>query len=281
MRIGITLGAGGARGLAQICFLEVLNEFGIKPAIISGTSIGAIIGAVYASGLSTKEIYDAIDELIFSKSNKFWEIHKRYDIIKAASFIDPVLKKGGLIKGEKFINFLGDQLKINNFSELKIPLKVLASDFSSNKEKVFTKGNLLQAIQASYAVPGLFSPVKIKNKYYIDGGVSNPLPYDHIQKGCDFSIAIDVSSKSNQRFTEIPAAYEILFAGFSMQQRSIINEKLKFNKPDIYVDTNIKDVRIHEFNKAKLIFKQVKPLQEKFRVKLGLLLNEQEHGKIA
>lgn len=268
MKIGLTLGAGGARGLAHISFLEVFEEFGIKPSIISGASIGAIIGAVYASGVSASELKASVDEIVFRKSGKFWEIHKRSDLINVLNFVDPVMKQGGIIKGEKFVNFLGEKLKISNFSELKIPLKIVATDFLKNSERVFSTGNLLQSIRASFALPGLFSPVTVNGHYYIDGGVSNPLPYDIIANECDLIIAIDVSSNKSVRFNEIPPAYEILFAGYSMQQRAIIREKLKRLKPDIYIDTDISNVRVHEFNKAHEIYSQVERLKNKLRRKL-------------
>ncbi len=272
MKIGISLGAGGARGLAHIKFLEVFEELGIKPSIISGASIGAIIGAVYASGLSAVEIQEAINDIIFEKDYKFWEIHKRNDFIKMFNFIDPEIKQGGLIKGEKFIKFLGDKLKISTFEELKIPLKIAATDFRENVCVSLSEGDLLKSIRASYAIPGLFSPVELNGKIFIDGGVSNPLPFDLIIDECDICIAIDSSANKSKYFSEIPAAYEILFAGFSMLQRSIIEEKLKRIKPDIYIDTDVRDIRIHEFAKVEQIYSQVESKKDELKRKLEKLI---------
>lgn len=273
MKIGIALGAGGARGLAHICFLEVLEELGVKPHVISGTSIGAIIGAAYAAGNSSKDLKDALYNIVFEKDIKFWEIHRRSDLIKVFSFIDPEIKQGGLIKGEKFINFLGEFLKIGTFEELKIPMHIIATDFFRNECVRLSTGNLLDAIRASYAIPGLFSPVVIDDQLLIDGGVSNPLPYDIIQNQCDVTVAVDVSAHKTKQFTEVPAAYEVMFAGFSMLQRSIIREKLKRTAPDIYIDTDIQNVRIHEFKKADLIFEQVQKKKDELKFKLEKLFN--------
>ncbi len=272
MRIGISLGAGGARGLGHIRFLEVFEELGVKPSIISGASIGAIIGAVYSAGMDTKEIKESINDIIFEKNAKFWEIHKRSDFIKMFNFIDPEIKQGGLIKGEKFVNFLGEKLSVSTFEELKIPLRIAATDFKENSCVDIHSGDLLNAIRASYAIPGLFTPVELNGRILIDGGVSNPLPYDLIYDKCDICIAIDSSANKTKQFDEIPAAYEILFAGFSMLQRSIIEEKLKRLKPHIYIDSDVQNVRIHEFTKVNSIYEQVEGKKEELKRKLSKLL---------
>ena len=105
MKIGLALGAGGARGLAFIVILEAFEELGIKPSIISGASIGAIVGAAYAAGLDTKQMRAAVDELVETKNGRFWEIYKKSDLIKLLEFIDPNTKSGGILKGEKIINY--------------------------------------------------------------------------------------------------------------------------------------------------------------------------------
>ncbi len=269
LKIGLALGSGGARGLAHICFLQVFDELGIKPSVIAGSSIGAIVGAAYASGLNASEIKKGVDEIVLTKDTKFWEIRKRSDFIKAMNFIDPQLSRSGFIKGEKFANFIGERLGVSKFEDLKIPLKIIATDFLTAKQVVFDKGDLLTAIRASYSIPGLFAPVEKGRKILMDAGMSNPLPYDVIAAESDVTIAIDVTSNKGKQFKETtPPFYEILFATFSLMQRSIVAEKLKRQKPDIYVDTDIQDVRVHEFKKMKEIYTQAEPLKEKFKKEL-------------
>ncbi len=272
-KIGLALGAGGARGLAHICFLEVFEELGIKPAIIGGSSIGAVIGAVYAAGLSASEIRQGVDDVIFAKPKKFWELHKRSEFLNMMSFIDPQIKNGGIIKGEKFINFLGEKIGVKNFEDLKLPLKIIATDLINNQPVIFDKGELLPAIRASYSIPGLFSPIKFKGKTLVDAGLSNPLPYDVIASECDYVVAIDVSANKTKYVNFEPSALEVIFAGFTMMQRSIIREKMNYLKPDIYIDTDIKDVRVHEFRKAHYIYEQVKPLKNKLKKEIEQILN--------
>ncbi len=275
-KIGLALGAGGARGLAHICFLEAFDELGIRPAIIAGSSIGAIIGAAYASGVNATQIKKNVEEIILTKDAKFWELRKRSDLLRAMNFIDPQLSAGGFIKGEKFVNFMGERLGVSTFEELRIPLKIIATDFVHNKAAVFDSGDLLTAIRASYAIPGLFAPVEFKGMVLMDAGMSNPLPYDVIADECDLTIAIDVTANKSKRFKETPPVYELLFASFSMMQRSIVSEKLKRVRPDIYVDTDIKEVRVHEFKKVFEIYDQTRPLKEKFKRQLEKALTEQK-----
>jgi len=272
-KIGIALGAGGARGLAHIIIFEALEELKIKPSFIAGSSIGAIIGAFYAAGLSSTEIKLILNEIIYGKKSKFWEIHKKSDFSKYFDLLDPTIKSGGLLKGDKLINFLADKLKVSKFSELKIPLKVITTDYNKKCQIVIDDGDLLSAIRASYALPFLFSPVKRDKKLLIDGGMVNPLPFDVLQKKCDIVVAIDVSAANGATPTLVtPPSYEILFSAFQIMQSSIINAKMKTSKPDIHIKTNIKDVRVHEFMKAEKIFKSAEPYKEELKNQLKQLL---------
>lgn len=273
-RIGLALGAGGARGLAHIAFLEAFEELGIKPTIISGTSIGAIVGAPYAAGMSAKEMKEAVNEIVFSKKTKFWEIHKKSDIMKMFNFFDPDYRVGGMIKGEKMIKFLYDYMKIDKFEDLKIPLKIVATDYWNKEEVIFTKGDLLKAIKASYSLPGMFVPVEINGKLLMDGGMVNPLPFDIIKDDCEITVAIDVSAKKTKSEDLVPPAYEVLFSAFQIMQNSIVNEMFKLSQPDILIKTKIENVRIHEFTKVDSIFQQAAKSKEELKRKLSAILEK-------
>lgn len=264
-KIGLALGSGGARGLAHILMFEVFDELGIMPSIISGSSIGAIMGASFASGTPVQEIKEVVDDLIFHKNSKFWEIHKRSDYTKMLNFIDFGLKPGGIIKGEKFLKVLREEIKVNAFEKLKIPLRIVATNYWDHNEVILEKGDLHKAVIASFSLPGLFPPVKIDEKLLIDGGMSNPLPYDIIEDKCDFTIAIDVSAKKDKFENGTPASYEILFSTFQIMQNSIVTEKLKRTKPDILINTGIQGIRIHEFLKAKSIFEQSQKAKDRLK----------------
>lgn len=279
MKIGLALGAGGARGLAFIVILEAFEELGIKPSIISGASIGAIVGAAYAAGLDTKQMRAAVDELVETKNGRFWEIYKKSDLIKLLEFIDPNTKSGGILKGEKIINYFKSHVKIKKFEELKIPLLVVATNYWEKKQEVLSKGDLLSAVKASYSLPGIFTPVSRNGKLLIDGGMVNPLPFDVISEKCDLTIAIDVSAKLNNKDAGMPPAHEVLFSAFQIMQNSILSAKLMRSTPDIIIKTDIKEIRMLEFLKAKEIYKQAVPFKDQLKSKLELVLNKEALSK--
>ena len=272
--IGIAFGAGGARGLAHLLMIEALDELGVKPTIISGSSIGAVVGAFYAAGFSGKEMRGILDQLINPKSDSVFDFLLKSDIIKMFTMFDPQFIRSGFIKGEKFQNYMKNHLKVSRFEELKIPLMIVATDYWKKEAVIFEKGDLIQPIKASYSLPGLFTPVKIKNRILIDGGAVNPLPFDLIMDKCDITIAIDVTAFKAQNESEIPPTFDSVFTTYQTMQNSIIKERLKFLRPDIYIRPEIFDVRVFDFVKADLIFNQAQSAKEELKRQLELLLNK-------
>jgi NTE family protein len=273
--IGISLGAGGARGIAHLLMIEALDELGVKPSVISGSSIGAVVGAFYAAGFSAKEMRGILDQLINPKSDSVFDFLLKSDIVKLFTMFDPQFIKSGFIKGEKFQNYMKLHLQVSRFEELKIPLKIVATDYWKKEAVVFEKGDLIQPIKASYSLPGLFTPVKIKNRILIDGGAVNPLPFDLIMDKCDITIAIDVTAFKAQNESEIPPTFDSVFTTYQTMQNSIIKERLKFLRPDIYIRPEIFDVRVFDFVKADLIFKQAQAAKDELKRQLDIHLNIQ------
>jgi len=274
MQIGVAFGAGGARGIAHILMIEALEELGVKPSIISGSSIGAVVGAFYAAGFDSKQMREILIQLIYPKSDSVFTFLLKSDIVKLFTMFDPQFIKSGFIKGEKFQKFMESHLKVSKFEELKIPLKIVATDYWSKEEVVFAKGELLRPIKASYTLPGLFTPVKIKNRILIDGGAVNPLPFDLIKDNCDITIAVDVTAVKVQSEDEIPPTFDSIFTTYQTMQNSIIKERLKFLKPDIYIRPEIYDVRVFDFIKVDSIFKQAQPAKEELKRQLEKFLDD-------
>jgi NTE family protein len=164
-------------------------------------------------------------------------------------------------------------LNISRFEELKIPLIVVATDYWKKEAVIFDKGDLLNPIKASYSLPGLFTPVKIKNRVLIDGGAVNPLPYDLLKDKCDITIAIDVTASKSHTENDIPPTFDSVFTTYQTMQNSIIKERLKFYKPDIYIRPEIYDVRVFDFLKADSIFKQAQPAKEELKRQLDKLIS--------
>jgi NTE family protein len=265
--IGLVLGGGGARGLAHILMLEVFDELDIKPKIIAGTSIGAIFGAAYAAGLSARDIRAHTEETLtkrfglvrdlFSarapRSGSFWDLSARTAFLAPGALLDLIFPEGVPLA----------------FEDLPIPLHVVASDFYAIEAKVFSSGPLRPAVAASMALPVIFEPVLIDGRSLIDGGLTNPLPFDLIAGKADIIVAIDVSgstipSPSRPR----PTALEALFASSFLFERSIVREKLKSHQPDIYIDAGTGHFQALEFLKVRDILAAAERAKDELRTKL-------------
>lgn len=177
-KIGLALGSGSARGLAHLGVLRAIEENNLKIDFIAGTSIGALVGAIYAAGNL------AMLEASF----------KSFGWKSIVSLLDPVIPKTGLIDGRKIMEFVQAHLPISTFEALPIPLQIVTTDILTGKEIVIREGNLLHAIRASIAVPGIFTPVSDKEHALVDGGLVNPVPVNVVRAmGADFVIAVDLN----------------------------------------------------------------------------------------
>lgn len=269
MKVGIALGGGGVRGLAHVSILQVLDDLQIRPAVISGTSMGAIIGALYASGMSAREIRDNIERRLILKNDTWRDvIEKREDLLKWVSAFKPDFSGTGLINAQGILNFLLDQIKVGSFEDLEIPLLVVAADYWSAEEVIYEGGELLPAIRASMAVPGVFSPVSIEGRILVDGGVVNMVPYDLLMGRADFIIAVNVSRVRYAGEDEIPNALEAVLGTFDIMQTTMLADKLERLKPDIYVWPQIRDIRMLDFTKIEVVFAQATSAAEELRKQL-------------
>lgn len=170
MKIGLALSGGGARGIAHIGVIKALEELGIKPDIISGTSAGSIVGTLYASGMRPHEIFDVVSHLSIFKSVK---------IAWAWS---------GLLKMEGLQALLTKYIPDNTFESLKIPLTVAATEIRLGAIQYFSSGQLAPAVISSCSIPGVFDPVHFNDHLYVDGGLLDNLPARPIREKCDFLI---------------------------------------------------------------------------------------------
>jgi NTE family protein len=168
--IGLVLSGGGTRGFAHLGFIQALNDAGIFPDIISGTSAGALAAVLYADGYTPREIL-----LLMNTGSRL-------------DFMRPTLPREGLLQIGGIIKILKSCLRAKTFEELKIPLYVTATDLNNGKAEYFSKGDLLDPVIASASIPVLFQPVMINNLYYVDGGVLDNLPLRPIENKCRFLI---------------------------------------------------------------------------------------------
>ncbi len=251
IRLGLALGGGGARGLAHIPIFELLDRMRIKPCCIAGTSIGAVLGAMYASGVKGSEIRSLVQETIIRKSTSPGELLK--DIKKLVKFMDIDFLGPGIFKGDSIMKYFYDAIHRDNFEDLEIPLKVVATDFWASEQTVISSGNLLKAVKASMGLPGLFTPVKYGERILIDGGGVNPVPFD-VLDDCDLIVAVDVLGYAESESSKPPGAVKAVLEMFDIMQRSIVETKLEISQPDIYIKPDIRNIGMLEFHRAEEIY---------------------------
>jgi NTE family protein len=276
-KIGLALGGGGAKGFAHIPILEVFDELGIKPHCITGTSIGGILGALYAAGHSASFIADMINDLIVKpQKSSLKDFFRNKDRFKFLQLMDPQLslKPKGLIKGDKLLSFLYEQLEIDTFEELKIPLKVVATDFWRKEQVVIGKGELLHALRATMAIPYVFTPVIVDDRVLVDGGLVNIVPHDLLDADCDIRIAVDIMGYNTVSKTKIPSPLDAMFNTVDVLQDALANEKRANHPVDIYLQPPITDIQMIDFHKAELIYKQGMQAKDDFKRQLETLLEE-------
>jgi NTE family protein len=256
-KIGVALGSGAARGLAHIGVLKVLEAEGIRIDCITGSSAGAIIGACYASGASLKELE---------------EISLGLTIYKLVSF---TLPRRGLIDFEKIRAVISPFVGELEFKDLKIPMGIMATEIDTDTSKVFSEGNIMQAIQASTAVPGILQPVILDEHVYVDGGVKDPVPVEATRNlGADVVIAVNlnhyVTSSSLLRkvrkgedqsdfllrlkrmFTsDSNIIFDIIGRSLDIMQRELTVHRFELSKPDVVICPKIGHLRVIDFDKAE------------------------------
>jgi NTE family protein len=273
-RIGLALGGGGAKGLAHIVMLEALDELGVRPDVIAGTSIGAIIGALYAAGLSGADIRALIQQFLVNKEDVAEQLIPMPRSLRWLDFIDPTLAEGALLDSGDFISFLAETIPARRFRDLDIPLKVVTTELWSGEEVVLDSGDLFPALQASMALPGVFAPVLYLGRELVDGGVSNPLPYDILLEESDLVVAIDVSGDRKRDGDDGLSFLGLLFHSFHTMSRNILAEKLKYREPHVYIRPDILNVRVLEFYKAEQVFEASLPAARQLKKSLRKLSPE-------
>lgn len=177
-KIGLALGSGSARGLAHIGVIRAIEEAGIRIDMVAGTSIGALIGAAYASGR-----LDALER-------DFRVIDWR----RIGALLDPVIPWSGFIDGRKIAGFVRAHVPLEAIEHLPLPFCAVATELASGRETVIREGDLIEAVRASISVPGIFSPVRRKGRILVDGGLVNPVPVSAVRAlGANIVIAVDLN----------------------------------------------------------------------------------------
>lgn len=232
-KIGIVLSGGGARGIAHLGVLKALEEFGIKPSVISGTSAGAIAGAFYAGGYSLPEIKSIVEKGdFFNLSNV-------------------LIKKQGLFSMKGFEKMYQDYFPNNTFDDLQIPLHVAATDILKGEVVYFSSGNLSQALMASSCIPVVFQPLHFDNTYFVDGGVLNNFPVEPLINKCDMIIGSHVNSIKTE-VNEIHMT-DIIDRSFHLAMSNSVRNKI--NSCQLFIEPpNMSRFSIFDVKKSDEIF---------------------------
>ncbi len=281
MKIGIALGSGSAKGLAHIGVLEVLETKSIVPEIIAGTSMGALIGGAYAAGIELSKI----KELAFSVDRE-----------SLKKLFSPHPSIYGFISQERVRDFLVEIFGDRRIEDLPRKFACVATDIKTGEEIVFREGNLVDAVLSSISIPVLFPPVKLNERYLVDGGLVNPVPVDVARKlGADYVIAVNVISPLRKkrymgkfkrgkkekekektfisRLTdalsgffdkeeEKPNILETFFAALDVMEEEIVFSHLKLNAPDIIIQIDTHDIKSKEFYRAEEIIERGKKIAD-------------------
>jgi len=289
-KIGLALGSGSARGWAHIGVINALTEAGIDVDYVAGTSVGAVVGAVYASG----------------RIDSFKDVVLQLDWKKIAFFLDVVFPKSGLIDGNRIAEFIRSHVGEKNIENLSLPFCAVSTDLANGNEVVFQDGDIIEAVRASISVPGVFTPVRGKGSILVDGGLVNPVPVSVVREmGADLVIAVDlnhdiigkrglkkasISNSDNMalgkeignNFTvgnkiinalnkkvraidihalaqirqwmardSMPNIFEVLMSSINIMETQITATRLKADPPDVLIQPHLGHIRFLEFNRAE------------------------------
>jgi NTE family protein len=269
-RIGLALGGGGAKGLAHILALEAFDDAGIRPHAITGTSIGAIIGAAYASGYSARAIRAHVQQRFRDRTDAMARVF-RARVGKLTDLFSGGLGNPALVDAERLLDEFWPASMPATFADLGIPFRVVATDFYASRETVIGSGPLRTAVAASMAIPSLVRPVLVEGRAHIDGGATNPLPFDRLPTECDLVIAVDVvGGPEATREGQLPGTLEAAIGASQILQTAISQAKLAFAGPEVRViRPKVTGYTALDFFSARKILQVAEPIRAEVRALLA------------
>lgn len=239
-KLGFALGAGGSRGVAHVGFLKAMEEEGIKPDFIAGCSMGSVIGAAYASGMSIADMEKAVEKL------------------RILDLIVPTSKRGGVFDTRKIRKLLERYIGDVEFKDLKIPYSCIAVDMISQKLVEFKEGKVLDGVVASSSIPGVFKPTVMEGMRLIDGGVLERVPYKTVgNMGADVIVAVDVLGWRDCR-KEMPTVLGILLEVMDIADNARTKEHRERDKDlfDVWIEPDLGDMSPYSCKHMDFAMKQ-------------------------
>jgi NTE family protein len=271
--VALALGGGGARGLAHIVALEALDELGVKPVAIAGSSIGAIVGAAYCAGLpgrslrayalaTFRERTRVIARLLEARVGRITQL------IQRSGIGNPVL-----VDGERVLDLFWPDAVPDRFESLKIPFMAIATDYHLRCEVALSAGPLTPAVGASMAIPGLVRPVQIEGRVLIDGGAVNPLPYEHLMQPGVTVIAVDVGGAAFVSDQRVPEPIEAMLGASQILMNALVQRMLERRRPDLVLRPDVGRFAGLDFFKASEILASAEPLKDEIKRTLEPVLS--------
>ena len=267
-RIGLALGGGGARGLAHIAVIEVFDELGLKPAVIAGASMGALIGAAYASGVEPRIIRDHALRVLSSRIELTRLLFHPGEGRGVLDLIEFKLAGLMMMSGEALVRLVMPPGVADLVEQAAIPLKIIATDFYGRSEVVIESGRMATAVAASIAIPGVISGPKIEGRVTVDGGICNPVPFDHVLAASDVTVAVDVIGGPVERRASGPTNFDLALGGSQILMRQIARLKREKLAPDIYIEPALDRFRVLDFFHAEDILAAARPAKEELKRQL-------------
>jgi NTE family protein len=272
-KIGVALGGGSARGLVHVPFIEAMDELGLKPHVIAGTSIGALVGAGWANGMTGKDLRDHSIEVLGTLriiAGRLWGAQIRNLGSMFSSGFSMQLDAARVVEAFLPTPFPDD------FRDLQTPFYVVATDYQSWHQAVFSEGPLRMAIAGSIAIPTLFRPVSFANHLLVDGCVVNPLPLDQAAPGVDILVGIDANGDPSGQLNKTNhKMLDTWFGSAQIMMHALIAHMMAAYPPDVYIRPHVTNFGAMEFWRVREIFEHVE--QDKDLLKRQLARKIEAH----
>lgn len=271
-KIGLALGGGGARGFAHIHVLEALDDLGIQPTIVSGSSIGAVMASGYCSGMRGKDIREYSIATFSNRAKVLGNLWKMRPT-GLPSFLGKNGHRFGELDPLRVMRTLLPEGIAEDFGDLEIPARIMATNFYDMEEMIISSGSLYEAVAGSAAIPILFRPQLIQNTIVTDGGILNPVPFDVFgDQDLDLIVAVDVVGRPVGSSPELPKRMDTGYGTLQALMQKITSLKLENKQPDLLVRPDIHSFKVLDFFKVEEILWSTFETRQDTRRRLEILL---------
>ena len=269
--IGLALGGGAARGIAHIPILEAFDELGIAPVKMAGTSMGSLVGAAYASGLSGAEIRRHTCSYLSKRTNAAKRLFRNeegglFDLVNFS------LRKPTQIDGLHLVKLALPDGVVENIEDTKIEFSVTATDFYRLNEVTFRSGSMRAAVAASIAIPGIIEAPESDGRLVIDGAMVNPVPIDHVMDDVDIVVGIDVTGAPVEVEGKRPGYTDLLMGATQIMQANLTKLHCDKYQPDLFINMPVDRFKAYDFFKVGEILEAGDSVKEDFKRRLSWLL---------